>query len=426
MGPMEEHVHFDAGQFHIGAEPLRGLVQTRVFAPQNMDTPYLLYRSTRGVLLTLCKICADEARTTACRHGRKGRSWVGTYPVSDLNYAASLGYEFEFYECFHYEKEGFLLKEFMDVLFQRRILLSGFPSGVETNQERAVYCERVNKEMEYDGILKINADRVQKCAKKQFLYKSLMNEFVGKFGQNAITRNSLFLTTRRKLELIFRDPNQRLHALHQVNDDCCEVDVESLKRQHGPDRNSCVVIAAYITSFSRIFMHKTFREITARGGRLFYTSVDNICYTLPKDVVTPLMYGPCVNDFKKEYGTLKVISFYSVGPKETCVTCENELRINDTTVKVKGLMVQNVMNFHSISPPLLKELLDQFLSNKYAQVLIPQLRQRQGQALNSKQLIYFKFTNRTGNRRILLKSKDQSYPTLPLGFTKQMYSKMTQ
>ena len=180
------------------------------------------------------------------------------------------------------------------------------------------------------------------------------------------------------------------------------------------------VIAATITSLSRIFIAEQIDILVSAGATIFYTSTDNICYTLPRTVTTPLMYGPCINDFKKEFGILKIVSFYSVGPKETSITYTDVDNMQKCKTKVKGLQLQNAHNFKCITPAVLERFLRKFLNNLFDYISVPQLRQRQNKPLSAKQLVFMKFTNRTGCKRILLDLGDARFPTLPLGFTRTM------
>lgn len=177
-------ISFHGGQFHANGDPLAGVALVQVSPPENMMYPFLLYRTKNNVVVSpLCRLCAELVRQTPCRHGPKNRSWVGTYTLSDLNYANMLGYRFIFYECYNYRRQGFLLKPFISCLFYRRICVSGFPKDCQTEQQQLTYCETINKSMGFLGTLELSPDKISCEPNKSILYKSFMNEFVGKFAQ---------------------------------------------------------------------------------------------------------------------------------------------------------------------------------------------------------------------------------------------------
>ena len=171
-------------------------------------------------------------------------------------------------------------------------------------------------------------------------------------------------------------------------------------------------------------MQKKMLEIVGVGGKLFYTSTDSIYYSLPKNVDSPLSYGPCVLDFKKEYGTYMVVSFYSVGPKETCVSFCTEDGVK-TDVKVRGLALLNILNLQRINAELLDFFLNSFLKQKAEVILVPQLRRKPKSFFATQQRINIKFTNRGNTKRILCASKDACFVTLPLGFKRGMHDLLT-
>ena len=415
-----ENINFHTGQFYRETQLLCGVAQVRVFAPQTLFIPFLLYRSPRGVLSPLCKVCADEARFKPCRHGRMARSWIATYPLCEINYAAERGYTFEFFEIYQYTKEDYILKDFMSVLFHRRILLAGFPPHVVTNQEKEKYCSRINKEMNFEGPFRVTPALITSDKNRYMLYKNFMNEFVGKFGQKVFSSRTIFVTEHEQIRQIFFSDVEELEYIEAINDQYCELTVVSHKKTHMPSRTTNCIIAAYVTGYSRICIAKKMEEIIFSGGSIFYVSTDSICYSMPHQSVSPLCYGPCVNDFKQEYAGQIILSFYSVGPKETCVTYEDEMSNKKAAVKVKGLGLQNMDNFQLINPTILDDFLRTFLSNKYKYVVIPQIRHQSNKPLTPKQMVFMKFTNRTGARRVLLDIGDQNFTTLPLGFTFDM------
>ena len=348
------------------------------------------------------------------------RSWVGTYPLCELNYAAQKGYTFEFYEIYQYSEQRPILQDFMTVLFHRRILLAGFPADVVTIQEKKQYCDRINHEMKLKGPFLVTPDKIKNDKNKYMLYKNFMNEFVGKFGQKVYRSKTVFVSNHEQIRKIFFSEDEELEFIEAINQMYCELTVISLKKTHLPSRNTNCVIAAYVTGYSRILIDLKMQEIVSTGGCIYYISTDSICYTLPRTMETPLCYGPCVHDFKQEFGTLQILSFYSVGPKETCITYAATNTMSKSAVKVKGLALQNVENLNLIDPKLLDFFLQQFLSSKYEFVAIPQIRQQRNKPLSSKQMIFMKFTNRTGCRRVLLDLGTKHFTTLPLGFTNTM------
>ena len=413
-------VVFESGQFHCNGSPLAGVALVKVQPPDNMMYPFLLYRTKNNVVVSpLCRFCADNTRQTPCRHGPKNRAWIGTYTLSDLNFAKSIGYSFTFYECYHYARQDFLLKSFISCLFYRRICVSGFPTDCQTCEKQLIYCQTINKSMQFSGALELSPCKISYDPPKSILYKSFMNEFVGKFAQKRKMTKTQFVSTSEEIAAIFWDPTQEIEGIDIPNDTTCQLNITQKQYCKGPSRKTNCIIAAYITSNSRIFMQKKMLEIVMHGGTLFYTSTDSIYYSLPKQMNSPLSYGPCVLDFKREYGMHVIMSFYSVGPKETCVSFCTEEGIK-TDVKVRGLALLNIINLHRINAILLEQFLKQFVQKKAEFILVPQVRRKRKSFFGTQYKTDVKFTNRGNTKRILCISKDKCFVTLPLGYTRNM------
>lgn len=398
-------------------EPLCGVAQAKVLCPQKIIHPFLLYLTKRGTVVNpICRLCAEQQRQDACKHKPQTRAWIGTYTMSDLNYARSLGYSVELFECYHYKQQKPIFKDFMTVMFYERIKVSNFPVGCETEQQQEAYCAEVNQKMNFVGPWQVVPSDISDNPCKKKLYKNLMNEFIGKFAQKRAKTKSVIVSSHYEIEKIFQDSAREIDYIEGINEHFCQLSVTSKTPTKSPNRKTNCILAACITSNSRIFMHKKMNAIASAGGTIFYTSTDNMCYSLPTNTQPPLHYGHCIDDFKKEFGDHLIVEFYSLGPKEISITYKTTATGKIVTcLKVRGLCLSNLLNQDLISPALLNDFLDKFFNDEVASLSIPQLRKMPKSKIRKKREI--RFTNSmTTKRAVLRRGDDLTVPTRPFGY----------
>jgi hypothetical protein len=108
---------------------------------------------------------SDQAKRRPCTHNDERRSWIGTYCDAELKACLMRGYVIlDVYEIWEYKEfSSELFKPYIDIWLKQKMQASGFPSGVETEEDKlnyiAEYKEHQGITLEYDKIAKNNGAR---------------------------------------------------------------------------------------------------------------------------------------------------------------------------------------------------------------------------------------------------------------------------
>ena len=107
----------------------------------------------------ICATCADLAQTTTCTHSTEERAWVGVFTIRECNRALTLDYMLlEIYEILRFKNTekydrnvpgSGIYATFISDLYRLKVENSGYPKGVETEEQKAEYKRSME---EYDGI----------------------------------------------------------------------------------------------------------------------------------------------------------------------------------------------------------------------------------------------------------------------------------
>ncbi|HEY6435542.1 MAG TPA: DNA polymerase [Ignavibacteriaceae bacterium] len=253
-------------------EPLNGLVQVKIFPKENMWLPFIAIRHGLKSYYALCHACVTQSVKTLCPHSREERAWVSTITSSELNYASSIGYEFECYEALQFECSSSLFRSFMEILGSYKIRFSGFPPECDTLEKKQSYCDRVNRANGYEKNpnLCLTLENVRFEGGKRQFFKNCMNQTVGKFSQSAKTQ-SKFCTTRKELEDLFYESANNIKEFFTLGNDLMQViyEVQPDFVQTSRKANSC--LSSFVTAHGRIFMDKIFRKLESKGCIILYT-----------------------------------------------------------------------------------------------------------------------------------------------------------
>ncbi|XP_055339072.1 uncharacterized protein LOC129588733 [Paramacrobiotus metropolitanus] len=134
-----------------------GVVHCVVLPPANLFIPTLPLRLPDGrIVYTLCRQCSIDINIAfPCGHDDSERMFEGAWTTPMLNQAVLDGYKIvEIFEVHHFgrtskynplTKEGGIFAEFILSLIRKKIVNSGFPSSVLTDEEKLEYCNQYEK-----------------------------------------------------------------------------------------------------------------------------------------------------------------------------------------------------------------------------------------------------------------------------------------
>ena len=139
---------------------LEGLVQCVVMAPDSLFLPVLPLRVRGKLMYGLCRTCLEKGLDRLCTHDGSARWLRGTWTTVELAYALGCGYRLvKVHELYVYERMGPIFEKFYLKLARIKLESEGFPTGVETPEDKQRHVDDLNEKMPGLGL---SADRVVK------------------------------------------------------------------------------------------------------------------------------------------------------------------------------------------------------------------------------------------------------------------------
>ncbi|KAL3120432.1 hypothetical protein niasHT_000462 [Heterodera trifolii] len=135
-----------------------GLYKVRVNPPRGLRIPVLQLKCDERLLFPLCWRCAStfKKETTRCDyncpHDVAQRRYVATYTSVELAKALECGYTVDrFYRAWHYEEEADdLFKGYVRLFLKLKEEASGFPKGVETEEQKDMWRDEYKEKYGID------------------------------------------------------------------------------------------------------------------------------------------------------------------------------------------------------------------------------------------------------------------------------------
>ena len=232
---------------------LEGLVQCVVMAPDSLFLPVLPLRVRGKLMYGLCSTCLEKGLDRLCTHDGSARWLRGTWTTIELAYALGCGYRLvKVHELHVYERMGPIFEKFYLKLARIKLESEGFPTGVETPEDKQRHVDDLNDKM--PG-LDLSVDRVVKNeARRSFaklvrrperlasqrelaadtlrpLSPQVSNAGLGKFSQDDGKESSRFVRSWEELGKAKADPRFRFKRVYPLAEDLAEV-VMAAKHEH--------------------------------------------------------------------------------------------------------------------------------------------------------------------------------------------------
>ncbi|KZT15563.1 hypothetical protein NEOLEDRAFT_1081995, partial [Neolentinus lepideus HHB14362 ss-1] len=240
----------------------------------------------------------------------------GIWTSEELKFAKSKGYEITVIKGYQFNKVNNIFNDFIYDLF--------------------------NKKRNSSGFLKL-------------IYKSLLNNFLGRFGLNII-KPITQTVNKEKRDYIFSTRIVHSHTL--LNEDkflitytptiskeiCSEHGLDFMKVLEKESKTNIennldlfkdvsIATAAFVTSYARIFINKIKLEILENGGNIYYSDTDSI--VLNNTYLNNNWIGDNIGQFKLEY---VIKEAYFISNKTYCLVLNN----GDTVIKTKGVINNSI------------------------------------------------------------------------------------
>lgn len=305
---------------------LRGLCLALVIPPKSLKLPWLLYRTSKTSVATLCRMCARNASEgfsvpMRCGHKTEQRQWYSDYTTNDVNIAYALGYRITLFEVIHYETWQPCLKNFHDFMsFKMMQCTPAPPQCLSDTAMMRSYCTNVTTQLGLE--LKPEDIRPDKRAKS--VWKSIALSSLGRLAlkgttdSNATSRYESF-TNAGQLRALLTDQNRTISAIPMLSENVLQVVTQPTHQSKAQlvDRDSCVAIYAFVLSYCRENMDQQARRLLASGASLVYQNCDCLMYTRPRnqpDIMAPdVLMSNLPGTFRDEYSDQQIVSFSSPG-----------------------------------------------------------------------------------------------------------------
>jgi len=321
--------------FDYTPEAYFGIIKCTVIPPETLFHPVLPHRAEGKLMFPLCRVCCDTQQTdTACTHTDTERALTGEWCTPELYYALTKGYILsEIFCVFNFpnrmgyidEHNPGLFGAYIDSWLKIKIEASGWPSSVKTEAQKADYI-RMYKDRE-----NITLDPEKICFNPglRSLAKLLLNSLWGRVGMS-VDKLSTTIKSVEQFHMLFSDNSIEIGTYHPIAGDKVMFNFRNINSGHKTNKKGNVIVAAFVTSWARIYLHK---QLDRLGDRVCYMDTDSVIYTKREGE-----YEPPVGDMLGEWANevppgVHITEFVTTGPKSYSYKLSN----NEVKIKSKGI-----------------------------------------------------------------------------------------
>lgn len=273
-----------------------GVIKCRVLPPQDLYAPFLGYKlkslvdpGVNEVIYGLCKECMDIRNQKECFHINEfERSFVGTWTLTEIDYALSLGYKIlNITEVWVYQdKDHNLFKNFIVPFMITKI--TSKKSGLVVNEEFTTKGLELAAYVKESTGVQLVPSQFQNSPSLRTIAKLIMNSFYGKWGQRSIWSESAVYDESDEKDM---KRCWKLLSSHDVSISFGEViqigdrTLISMMYEKDPattkgDKQKNDHIAAYVTAYGRIMIHRAIHNI---GDKALYCDTDSVFHIQTTD-----------------------------------------------------------------------------------------------------------------------------------------------
>ncbi len=242
------------------------------------------------------------------------------------------------------------------------------------------------------------------------LYKNMMNSIIGKFSQRQHFANTKYVSTAEEIEEVLETTGEEIIDFQTISEDICELQtaaaINDVKKH--VNRKANHIITAFVTSLSRIDMHKNIELLRKQNFYPLYTDTDSIIFGGGKNLSLPFELNGGLGYFKHE-GPSAPNGFCCIGKKSYAVSFGKE-----TDVKVCGLSFSAYRTKSSVK----LEEFENFLRKKTPLQPVLQTQTRKANIFSvTKKVSHVKIPSNLNFGRVLRNDARRMY-TEPFGFNK--------
>lgn len=422
---LDGNISFDpivGGHFYKG-QPMSGsAAHVRILAPSNLKKPFLSFRSSKEhTFMSLCSSCIEnnvENSKTKCSHtSPNSRYFESCWMVTELDKAVSLGYIIlDWFEVHYFPKKSPLLSSYVSILSALKLQNTGCDPNL-TLEQKQQYCDEINAKLKIPNQFQLTPFNISENVGQKQFYKSMLNNYLGKFIQNTQHSTFKFVQSQSELEKYCFNPDNEVIGIYPYTENLCQVEYKPLLKNVKPSKKANLYIGAEIIAKARVYIYNCIEILEKASARIFFVDTDGIGYALNKTIKNPLQFSNCTGDFKAVQNN--IVSFHALGNRNYTigyVDLSNKLKYD---YKVKGLTLTSEHVKNIMSPNLYENFLDKHFKKEFDQIYLPQIKNKIDIASKqSKPTMHtVKFTNNLFVKRYIEPNLDQqTYETFPYGY----------
>lgn len=422
---LEGNIKFDPqlkAHFYKG-QPMSGsAAHVRILAPCDLKKPFLSFRSSKEhTFMGLCRSCIennDENSKTKCSHvSPNSRYFESCWMVTELDKAVSLGYIIlEWFEVHFFSKRLPLLSSYVSILSALKLQNTGCDLNF-TLEQKQQYCDDINAKLKVPSQFQLTPLNIsENLGQKQF-YKSMLNNYLGKFIQNTQHSTFRFVQSQTELEKYCFNPDNEVIGIYPYTEDLCQVEYKPILKNVNPSKKANLYIGAEIIAKARVYIYNCIETLEKASARIFFVDTDGIGYSLDNSINNPLQFSNCTGDFKAVQSN--IVSFHALGNRNYTIGYIDSSDVLKYDYKVKGLSLTSEHVRNIMSPNLYENFLDKHFKEEFDQIYLPQVKNKVDMASKqSKATMHtVKFTNNLFVKRYINSNlAQQTYETFPYGY----------
>lgn len=266
---------------HCGVErwaEVPGLITAEFLAPRSLLFPILGFRvhsphneGDSQMFYALCHACCKRAVSSkklstdqACHHDVNQRTLpVGTWTLSEAHMALERGYTLVAVHCirFHPEFKVGALHRLYQTLGRKKMIYSGYPPGIESEQEKRDYC----RELRSVSGISLEPEEIVDCPIFKNFVKLIMNSLIGRLAMDLARDIKRIVYDGKQFRALIADPEFKLLSFRRISQDALLVTMQPRLSKISAYSRGCLQLSSQISAEGRSQLIRALEKLHANG-----------------------------------------------------------------------------------------------------------------------------------------------------------------
>lgn len=396
IGNTLENVTIEQNQVCYEKCPLTfGLIHCEVLAPQDLQWPFLQFRTKDSVFLGLCKSCCIEQKVF-CRHKKNSvRSFTSTWTLIEINKALELGYQIlSIFEILYFTKSKPIFRNFLSSLSSLRLLNS------YDNSDKEKFCHTINSDLNlYGTVFEVQTSDLCSNPMKKNFYKLMLNSVLGKLSSLNQYETTDIVQSQGQLEFLLTKHN--LTEINVIDEN--HVMVSYVNDFVKSKNNFNIYLGSYVTAYAKIVLYDFMLKLRSLNYPLFAIDTDCLLFEQPKSCNScPFVISLTPGNLKPVLDNCEILNYCSLGNRNYSIVYKDSKGFIKTQIKCKGLSLLSANLNDSLNYSVYVEFLNEYLKKELKSIQLKQIKyQTQTNLSKLEKETYFTFHNTLFIKRIV-------------------------